>query len=104
MNDRILVDEWSAQRHGSLRLLPIAVVLSIAFGVVIYTEGLHRSENGFLFGVLFGALIYWAVLEAMTVVRVNRLFHAAATTLKSGVIVHFDGDGRATGAEREENL
>lgn len=80
MNDRMLVDEWHAMRRGSLRLFPVAAALAAVFGVLVYVEELHRSEAGFLVGLLFGAIAYWAILEVMTVVRVDRLLRKAERT------------------------
>jgi hypothetical protein len=74
----MLVDEWFAVRRGSLRMLPIAVTLFGVLGGVIAIEGLHRSEFGFLAGLLIAATGYWAILEAITVIRVDRLLRKAA--------------------------
>lgn len=78
VNERVLVEEWWAVRRRSLHILPVAVVLFVALGCVTYFERLYQSEVGFIPGVLVGTLGYWVILEAMTVVRVNRLLRRAA--------------------------
>jgi len=77
MNDRLLVEEWSALRRRSLRLLPVAVILAVVLGMLVYLEGLYLSEAGFLAGLLVGVLVYWAVLEAVTFLRIGRLLRTA---------------------------
>ena len=52
----------------------LAATLAAVLGVLVYVEGLHRSESGFLAGLLLCAIVYWAILEVMTVVRVETGF------------------------------
>jgi hypothetical protein len=77
MNERKLADEWRAMRRRSLSVLPVAIALLLATCGVVLFEGLHLSDVGFIPGVLVGTFGYWAVLEAMTVIRVGRLLQAA---------------------------
>ena len=77
MNERKLADEWRAMRRRSLSVLPVAIALLVATVGVVFFEGLHLSDVGFIPGVLVGCFGYWAVLEAMTFVRVGRLLRAA---------------------------
>lgn len=78
MRNCMLSDEWIATRRRSLAILPVAVALFAILSAVVYAEGLHRSEDGFLAGVLIGIFGYWVGLELMTVVKVGRLLRAAA--------------------------
>lgn len=103
MNDRILVDEWHAMRRGSLRLFPVAATLALVFGVLVYVEGLHRSEAGFLVGLLFGAIVYWAILEVVTVVRIDRLLRKAERTQTSEARLRPTSGGGAISQPRTEN-
>ena len=72
MMEKKLVHELTARRRRSMNVLPIAVLLLATLGGVIYWEDLHRSEFGFLVGVLVGCFVYWVALEFMTVVQVGR--------------------------------
>jgi hypothetical protein len=74
----MLAAEWVAHRRRSLYALPLAAALLAALAAVVLATGLHRSDSGFLAGILVGAFAYWAVLEAVTVVRVGRLLREAA--------------------------
>lgn len=84
MNERILVEEWYSLLRAARRMFPIAAMLFIALGMIVYREGLHRTEFGFLSGVLLGILGYWAILEAMTVVRIGRLLRKAEQDSRRG--------------------
>jgi len=57
-------------------MFPVAFLMFTALGAVIYWEKLYSSDVGFISGVLLGALCYWTILEAMTVLRINRQLRA----------------------------
>lgn len=80
MDERKLAEEWGAMRRRSMRAFPIAVVMAVVLGGVVYVEELYRSDAAFLIGVLVGSIGYWAVLEAMTILRVGRLLREAEAT------------------------
>jgi len=63
-----------------MRALPIAVAMALALGAVVWAEGLYRSDAAFLAGVLIGAVGYWTVLEAGTIISVGRLLKRTRTT------------------------
>lgn len=87
MGDSQLAEEWRAMRGRSLQALPLAVAMLAILGGVVYLEGLHHSEMGFLAGVLVGFAGYWTVLEMMTIYRtgqsLRRLQHQSVDRNKS---------------------
>jgi hypothetical protein len=84
VDEHFLADEWSKARGRSRQMLPVAGLVCAAFGATVYLTGLHRSETAFLWGVLVGTLLYWVILEGMTIVRIGRLLRAARTETKTG--------------------
>lgn len=73
MNEQMLVRELQSSRRRSMKMAPVAIAIFAIFFGVVWLEGLHLSDIGFLPGILVGALAYWAVLEVVTVVRMARL-------------------------------
>lgn len=80
MNERLLVEEWYTARRHALQMFPVALAMLVGLMVVVVAEDLIRSEFGFVAGLLVGVHAYWALLEAMTVVRIGRLLRKAAAS------------------------